>query len=83
MEGAQPIAVPTIPAFSVIPAGVSLESVLSVVITLIFIWWAVFTRVAAYHWFRYARDSWVAVPAFALHIAVSAWVFVFATGGFH
>ena len=64
-------------------APVSLESVLSVIITLVFIWWAIFTLVAAYHLFRFARDSWFAVPAFALHLFVSAWIFVFATGGIH
>ncbi len=60
-----------------IPVG----TVLSVVITLIFIWWAAFSLVAAYHWFRFGRDSWVAVPALVIHFIVSAWIFMFATGG--
>lgn len=77
---AQPVVpVPAVPLFT----NISLESVLAVVITLIFIWWAIFTLVALYHWIRYARDSWVAVPAFVLHLAVSSWIFIFAIGGFH
>ena len=63
-----------------IPA-VNLSTVLSVVITLVFIWWAVFSLVAAYHWFRFGRDSWIAVPALIVHFIVSAWIFMFATGG--
>lgn len=62
---------------------VSVESVLSVIILLVFIWWAVFTIVVIYHWIRYARDSWMAVPAIVLHLVVSTWIFVFATGGLH
>ncbi len=72
-----------IPTFSVFSGSFSAENALAVLFTLIFIWWAVFTFVAAYHWLRYGRESWIAVPALALHFIVSAWIFVFATGGFH
>lgn len=61
----------------------SLTTALSVVVTLVFIWWLIFTAVAIYHWFRYARDSWLTVPLIALHLFVSAWIFVFAIGGLH
>jgi len=61
----------------------NIETVLSVLVTIIFIWWLIFTIVVTYHLLRYARDSWVTVPAIALHFIVSAWIFVFATGGFH
>lgn len=78
---------PTAPAsftgpLSALPA-VNLETVLAVVMTLVFIWWAIFTLVVIYHWFRYARDSWVTVPVLVLHVVVSGWIFVFAIGGFH
>lgn len=76
-----PIALPTVPF--AMGTNVSLEAVIAVVITLIFIWWAIFTIVAGYHWFRYARDSWVAVPAMAFHLLASGWIFIFAIGGFH
>jgi|CXWL01.1.fsa_nt_gi hypothetical protein len=59
------------------------EMVLAVIVTIVFIWWLVFTIVAAYHLFRYATESWMTVPALAVHLAVSVWIFVFATGGFH
>lgn len=72
-----------IPSFSLIPSTVSLESIIAVVITIIFIWWAIFSFVAMYHLLRYGRDSWLAVPAVVLHFFVSGWIFVFATGGLH
>lgn len=76
----QPTVVPSLlPSF---PAA-SLETILAAVITLVFIWWAIFTGVAIYHWVRFARDSWLAVPAIAVHLFVSGWIFVFATGGLH
>ena len=68
-----------IPAFATI---VPVENVLAVVFTALFIWWLIFTIVLAYHWIRYARDSWMAVPVLAFHLAVSGWVFIFSTGGF-
>ncbi len=74
------IAIPTLSAFS---GAISAENVLAVLFTLIFLWWLIFTLVAGYHLLRYGRESWLAVPAMALHFAVSGWVFVFATGGFH
>lgn len=70
-----------VPSISFTGATVSTEAVISIIITLVFIWWAIYTLVAVYHWFRYGRDSWVAVPAVVLHFAISAWIFVFATGG--
>lgn len=83
----QPIGISTssipIPSFAVFSGVINPHTVLVVVFTLIFIWWAVFTLVAAYHLFRYGRESWVAVPAVAIHLLVSAWIFVFATGGLH
>lgn len=64
-------------------ANVTSEAVLSVIFTLVFIWWTVYTLVAIYHWFRYGRSSWVAVPAIALHLAVSGGIFVYMTSALH
>lgn len=72
-----------LPNFLQMSGTISPESVIAVIITIVFIWWAIFTLVAAYHWFRYGRESWVAVPAMALHLVVSGWIFVFATGALH
>lgn len=74
----QPTVVPNL--LPELPAA-NLETILAVIITLVFIWWAVFTAVAIYHWLRFARDSWFAVPAIAVHLFVSGWIFVFAVGG--
>ncbi|MEK9160811.1 MAG: hypothetical protein AAB440_02115 [Patescibacteria group bacterium] len=63
--------------------GASAEMVVSVIFTLVFIWWAVYTAVAVYHWFRFGRASWVAVPALAIHLTISGGIFVFMTSGLH
>ncbi len=63
--------------------NVTSESVISVLFTLIFIWWLIYTMVAVYHWFRYGRSSWIAVPAVALHLAVSGGIFIYMTSGLH
>lgn len=75
----EPTALPNL--MPVFPAA-SLETMLAVVITIVFIWWAVFTAVAIYHWVRFQRNSLLAVPAIAVHLFVSGWIFVFAVGGF-
>lgn len=84
------IVVPTItreslpvPSFGQFTGVASPDAILSVVVTFIFIWWAIYTLVVVYHWIRFGRESWVAIPAIALHIFVSGWIFVFATGGLH
>ncbi|MGB4076660.1 MAG: hypothetical protein WBK28_03080 [Minisyncoccia bacterium] len=80
-QGIQSFA-PSVPNFSLFSA-IHTEGAIAVIITLVFIWWAVFTLVVCYHWFRFGRESWLAVPSVALHVAISGWIFVFATGGFH
>lgn len=72
-----------IPSFTIGVPNVSIESVLAVIITIVFIWWAIYTLVVMYHWLRYGRESWLAVPALAVHFLVSGLIFVFATGGLH
>jgi hypothetical protein len=74
---------PAIPNPLAFMGAASIESVLAVVITLVFIWWAIYSFVVVYHWVKYSRDNMIAVPALVAHFAVSAWIFVFATGGFH
>lgn len=78
----EPAQIP-VPQFALPATNFTAEGFISVLITLVFIWWAIYTLVATYHWFRYGRESWLAVPAVALHLAISAWIFVFATGGLH
>lgn len=75
--------VPAVPNYLPLFTAPNLETVLAVVVTVVFIWWAIFTLVAGYHMLRFARDSWITVPALVLHLFVSGWIFVFATGGLH
>lgn len=70
------------PSFSFLTSA-NLEGVLAVIITIVFIWWAIFTIVAIYHWMRYARDTVVTIPVIVVHLFVSGWIFIFATGGLH
>lgn len=83
----QPISIASssipVPHFLSFTSAITSQNVLAVLFTVIFVWWVIFTLVAAYHLLRYGRESWLAVPAVALHLAVSGWIFVFATGGFH
>lgn len=55
---------------------------ISVFFTIIFILWAIYTLVSVYHWVRYGRSSWVAVPAIGVHLIVSAFLMVYAVAGF-
>ena len=48
---------------SIFPEGASAYDILSVVFTVIFILWAIYTVIAIYHWLRFGRNSWLAVPA--------------------
>ena len=57
--------------------------VLQIVFALVFIVWLLYTLVALYHWVRYGHNSWLAVPALASHLAVSAFLFILAASGFH
>lgn len=74
---------PTLLRFPGVFGNVTSEAVLSVIFTLVFIWWTIYTLVAIYHWFRYGRSSWIAVPAVALHLAVSGGIFVYMTAALH
>jgi hypothetical protein len=58
-------------------------SVLAVVFALIFIWWFIYSLVAAYHWLRFGRETWVAVPALGVYFFVSGWLLLFMTSGLH
>jgi len=84
-------AVPTAPLsinpvqfpFSAQLSAISSGEFISVVLAIVFIAWVVYTLVAAYHWLRYSRGSLVAVPALAVHVAMSGWLGIIAVSGFH
>lgn len=43
----------------------------------VFFFWAVYTAIAVYHWIKYSHASLIAVPAIALHVFVSASLFLY------
>jgi hypothetical protein len=54
-----------------LPGGLSGGVIVMWVLYAIFAFWAVYTLVAIYHWLKYSHASLVAVPAIALHLALS------------
>jgi hypothetical protein len=64
-----------------IPAGVSLGFITKILLGLVFIFWAAYTVVAIYHWFKYSHASLVAIPAIAAHLCVSFALIAFTLSG--
>jgi hypothetical protein len=48
---------------------------------LVFVAWAVYTIIAAYHWFRYGHRSWLAIPAIVTHVVVSGALILYIASG--
>jgi len=61
--------------------GLSSGVVLAWALFFVFVFWAVYTLVAIYHWFKYSHASWVAFPAIAVHLFVSFVLIVYAVSG--
>jgi|JI8StandDraft_1071087.scaffolds.fasta_scaffold16303_6 hypothetical protein len=59
------------------PSFIPVAAIISVVFVLLFLWWVVYTLVVVYHWFRYARSSWLFAPMLAFHILISSAIFIF------
>lgn len=66
-------AVPALPLAQVVP----------VFFFLVFIIWAIYTLVAAYHWLRYSNNTTLALCAITAHLIVSAWLAVYTVSGIH
>jgi len=62
--------------------SVNVEQVVSVVFALLFILWALYTLITAYHWVRYGHRSSIAIPALITHVIVSGYLALFAVSGF-
>ncbi len=58
------------------------EKILAVVVWIVFVFWVIYTLVAAYHWLRYGHHSVIAVPAIIVHIVVSLTIAAYAVSGF-
>ena len=61
---------------------VNVDQVVSVVFALLFILWALYTLITAYHWLRYGHRSSVAIPALITHVVVSGFLSLYAVSGF-
>ncbi len=64
-----------------VPGGISETTILTVLFFVVFVIWSIFTLVAIYHWFRYAHQSWLAVPIVAMHLVVSVFLLLFIVSG--
>lgn len=62
-------------------ADFSFVEILPVLFLVVFVVWAVYTAIAAYHWIRFGHDSWAATPALLTHAVVSLWAMFYAISG--
>lgn len=62
-------------------ADLSVAQVLPILFLVVFIVWAIYTAIAAYHWIRFGHESWAAVPALLTHAFVSIWIMFFTVSG--
>lgn len=70
------------PQFPPLFTAIEAENAVSVIFTLAFLLWALFTMISAYHWIRYGHRSSVAIPALITHIVVSCGIAIYAVIGF-
>ena len=68
---------------SFLPRITTAYDLVSIIFTLVFLTWAVYTIISIYHWMRYGHHSWIAVPAIGAHLFISAALMIFATSGFN
>ncbi len=74
----EPVAPFTPPVFL---TGIDPAQVISVIFTVLFIIWALYTLITAYHWLRYGHNSAVAIPALITHVLVSGFLALYAVSG--
>ena len=64
-----------------LPDGLSPGAVVEWVLYAVFVFWALYTIVAIYHWLKYSHASWVAFPAIATHLFISFVLMALALSG--
>lgn len=74
----EPVAPLTPPVFL---TDIDPAQVISVIFAVLFIIWALYTLITAYHWLRYGHNSAVAIPALITHILVSGFLALYAVSG--
>lgn len=73
MQGSYP------PAIHV--AALPIAQVVPVFFLLVFILWAVYTLIAAYHWLRYGSSLTLGLSMLTMHLIVSAWLAIYTVSG--
>ena len=68
---------------ALLPAGISAGTVVIWVLCAVFVFWALYTLVAIYHWLQYSHGSWLSFPSIALHLFVSIALMAYALTGTH
>ena len=76
----QPFAFPST-LLSYLPDGLSAGIIITWVLYAVFVFWAIYTIVAIYHWLTYSHASWIAFPAIALHLFASFALISYALSG--
>jgi hypothetical protein len=66
---------------SFLPDGISAGSVVQWSLYIVFIFWAIYTVVAVYHWLRYSHASFVSFPAIGVHLLISFALMAYALSG--
>ena len=64
-----------------VPVALSQAFVVVWLCYLVFVFWAVYTCVAAYHWLTYSHGSLIAVPSNMLHLGVSFILIIYVLTG--
>jgi hypothetical protein len=64
-------------------AALPITEIVPVFFFLIFFVWAIYTIVAAYHWFRYSNNTTMALTVMTTHLVVSAVLAIFTVSGIH
>lgn len=66
------------------PSTIAIDpaKIVAVIAWAMFVLWAVYSAVAAYHWLRYGHRSSIAIPALLTHVIISAALALFAVSGF-
>ena len=66
----QPFSPPTF-LLNHLPNGLTEGVIVTWFLYAVFVFWAVYTLVAIYHWLKYSNASWLAFPAIVIHLSVS------------
>jgi len=74
----EPVAPLAPPAFL---TAINPAQAISVLFTVLFIIWVIYTLVTTYHWLRYGHNSAVAIPALITHVLVSIFLAIYAVSG--